>query len=79
MNIKEFLESKKAKGFILGLLGLGLAHYGGFSQEEQKNILYLAGLYLGSQGVADMGKEKAKVEAAAAAPQPGASGAPGDV
>lgn len=64
-NIKEWLSSKKAKALVLALLMLGVAL--GMGEINAKEFLTggIAALsvYMGAQGIADIGKEKAKVDA----------------
>jgi hypothetical protein len=75
--IKHFLSaiagSKKAvatvAAIILVLLQPQLARINiDVTQAELEQILLALLVYVGAQGVADLGKEKAKVEAVAAAP-----------
>ena len=66
-NLKEFLSSKKAKAFLIGLVSLVCGELLSLPPETQEKILYLVATYIGAQGVADFGKEKAKAEKAAPA------------
>lgn len=64
--MKEWLSSKKAKGFITGLVVLIATQVCGLSEDVAAmladGIVKLTAVYLGAQGMADIGKEKAKIE-----------------
>lgn len=57
-----FLRSKKAIGFMLGILSLFLADIVGLDQGTVTGIVGLVASYLVSQGVADIGKGKKEAE-----------------
>lgn len=65
--------SKKATAFVLGLVFLFLTPYllkvgVEVTPEEKNNVKQLLIAYLVAQGIADLGKGKAQVEAAAVEP-----------
>lgn len=72
MNLKEFLESKKAKAFLTGLVALVCTNLLNWSPEKVAKltdaILYLTSAYLAAQGAADFGKEKTAIEVKALPP-----------
>lgn len=64
--LKDLLKSKKAVAAIAAVLftianSLGIT---ALSEESLLMILGTIGLFIGSQGLADIGKEKSKVELA---------------
>ncbi len=63
--MKEFFGSKKVKGFLLGVLALFLVEVLEMDPDLTKGVIALTVSFLGAQGIADFGKEKAKVEKAA--------------
>jgi len=66
MEMKEFLESKKVKGLIIGIVSLILVNVLGLPEAQVSNavdaIMALVGSYLIAQGAADLGKGKAQAE-----------------
>ena len=60
--MKEFLASKKAKAFLIGLVTLVCSKLLEMSEETTKQIVQVVIAYLGAQGVADFGKGKAQAE-----------------
>ena len=67
--IKDMLSSKKFQATLFGILALVFTALSGnmeWVEVLDKGWVLILG-YVGAQGVADFGKEKAKVEAAAAA------------
>lgn len=62
MKLPAILSSKKGQAMILGLLTLILKNVIGLSDEDAMKVIGLVGTYLIGQGVADHGKEQAKIE-----------------
>ena len=73
MIFEVIAESKKARALIVGILALALVPLGAKVGVEvdaaliDKGVMLIAA-YLVGQGIADMGKEKAKIEAGNAPP-----------
>lgn len=61
MKVPEVIKSKKFQAFLLGLLAIVGKHLLGLSDEDVTKIVGLVGTYVIGQGVADAGKEAAKV------------------
>ena len=53
MGWKEFLKSKKAKGFLIGLVALVSSQLLGLPENVVNGIVALVATYIGAQGVAD--------------------------
>lgn len=68
--LTALLGSKKVLTFLITLLALFLTRKVGLDEaqatELAREIVVLAGTLLGAQGLADLGKEKAKAEKAKA-------------
>lgn len=74
-------ESKKVRALVVGLLLLALVPLGKkvgveLNEEQVDKALALIGLYIVGQGIADHGKEAAKVTAGTPAAKTGADGGP---
>ena len=63
MKIPEILRSKKAQAFILGIIAVALSKLVGLGDEEVNKIVGLIATYILGQGIADHGKEAAKINA----------------
>ena len=64
-TIKNMLSSKKALAMIVGLLVSGAGKYGlEIPTEELTTVLSPLLAYIVGQGIADVGKEKARMEKA---------------
>ena len=61
MKIPEVLKSKKFQAFLLGLVSVVCSKLLGLGEEETKMIVGLVAAYVLGQGIADNGKEAAKV------------------
>ena len=61
----EILKSKKARAAAAGILTILLGDLVGLDAEQVKMIVGLIMTYVFGQGIADHGKEKAKIEVAA--------------
>lgn len=66
MKLPEILKSKKAQAVIVGLVTVLCKDVLGLGAEEVKMIVALVGTYVLGQGLADNGKEAAKVDKAPA-------------
>ena len=62
MKLPDILKSKKGQAFLSGLLALCLKDLLGLDAPTVTSIVALVGSYVLGQGIADHGKEKAKVE-----------------
>lgn len=62
MNLKAFLQSKKAKAFIMGLVALFASKVLELPESTTSHIVQLVSVYLGAQGIADLGKGKTEAE-----------------
>ena len=60
MKLPQILTSKKAQATILGILAVVLGDAFGLEPEQVQMIVGLVASYIFGQGVADLGKEKAK-------------------
>ena len=60
MDLSGFLQSKKAKAFLLGLVGLMASHLLELPEEMVKHIVELTAVYIGGQSIVDFSKERAK-------------------
>jgi len=60
--MKGFLKSKKAKAFLLGLVALVASKVLELPEGTVNNIVQLVSVYIGAQGLADIGKGKAEIE-----------------
>ncbi len=66
--LKDLFASKKFWSAVVGILAVLIGKIGwNVSEEVLWQIVAIIGTLLGAQGLADMGKEKAKTEAAAVA------------
>ena len=63
MTIPAILQSKKGQALIIGLIALVCQNVLGLSENMTKEIVAMVASYLIGQGIADHGKEAAKVEA----------------
>jgi hypothetical protein len=66
--LAEVLRSKKAIAFLSGIAVLAASKHGmDIDPDTVNKVLAMVGSYVVGQGIADIGKERAKVEAASAA------------
>lgn len=61
--VKGLLSSKKFLSMILGTIIIGVMSHLGVDQELVKYTASFFGVGIGAYGLADLGKEKAKIEA----------------
>lgn len=76
-GIVGLLQSKKFLALAAGVVSLIATRYGLDAEAAKELVLPIAGMvaaYIGAQGLADMGKEKAKAEKALPELPPGLSG-----
>ena len=64
MTIPAILKSKKGQAFILGLIALLCQNILGLSEHMTQEVVAMVASYLIGQGIADHGKEAAKIEKA---------------
>ena len=61
--MKDLLKSKKFQAAIIGVLVAILSHYvPGLPEDAANQVLTVIVAYIVGQGLADMGKERAKIE-----------------
>lgn len=58
----DLFRSKKFKAAIVGLVVVVVGHFVPAFADAAGKIVMLLMTYIGAQGVADLGKEKAKIE-----------------
>jgi len=59
----EIFRSKKFWAAVAGLIGMLVAHFTGLDEATITGFIVIITSYILGQGIADHGKEKAKVEA----------------
>jgi len=58
----DLLKSKKFLMAVAGLIAVVLFHFFALPEETTMKVLGIVIAYIAAQGVADIGKEKAKIE-----------------
>lgn len=70
MRLPDIIKSKKGQAFLIGLAALLLKNVLGLDEATANQIVAAVGTYLLGQGIADHGKEAAKVIEASDSPKP---------
>lgn len=69
-TLKDAFTSKKFLATVIGAVVIALASALGLSEEQATKVAAMICAYIIGQSVADVGKEKAKVEASLAGKEP---------
>ena len=59
---KELWDSKKFKSALIGTVVIIVGHFSGLPEDALEKVFWIFVSLIGGIGIADLGKEKAKIE-----------------